>query len=137
LNNQGFAKKEFRAALGLVRLAESSMTATAYAYAGLFTVQSVALIPQILPSVLIGVPIGTLLIRRIEAETFRRVCMSFDAWVVAFGVSTLLRELHIVDSGAAFLVMAVVAAIDMWLLYQFFSTAEREHAMTVVQGSSP
>src|SRR6266511_4610157 len=37
LNNQGFAKKDFRAALGLVRLAESSMTAVAYAYAGLFT----------------------------------------------------------------------------------------------------
>src|SRR5262245_26750002 len=35
LNNQGFAKKDFRAALGVVRLAESSMTAVAYAYAGL------------------------------------------------------------------------------------------------------
>jgi uncharacterized membrane protein YfcA len=135
LNNQGFAKKDFRAALGLVRLAESSITALAYAYAGLFTVQSAALIPHILPSVLIGVPIGAFLIRRIEAETFRRVCMSFDAWVVAFGVSTLLRELHIVESGAAFLVMAVVAAIDMWLLYGFFSTAERRGAMAAVQGS--
>ncbi len=30
LNNQGLAKKEFRAALGFVRLAESSMTAVAY-----------------------------------------------------------------------------------------------------------
>src|SRR5688572_11446250 len=37
LNNQGFAKRDFRAALGVVRLAESSMTAVAYAYAGLFT----------------------------------------------------------------------------------------------------
>ena len=34
LNNQGFAKKEFRAALGVIRLAESSMTAVAYAYVG-------------------------------------------------------------------------------------------------------
>ena len=40
LNNQGLAKKEFRAALGVVRLAESSMTAVAYAYAGLFTATS-------------------------------------------------------------------------------------------------
>lgn len=102
LNNQGFAKKEFRAALGVVRLAESSMTACAYAYAGLFTARSIALLPQILPSVAIGVPIGAALIRRIEAETFRRICMSFDAWVVAFGTSTLLRELHLVDSAAAF-----------------------------------
>ena len=37
LNNQGLEKREFRAALGLVRLAESSMTAVAYAFAGLFT----------------------------------------------------------------------------------------------------
>src|SRR5687768_4014061 len=29
-NNQGLAKKEFRAALGLIRVAESSMTAIAY-----------------------------------------------------------------------------------------------------------
>ena len=40
LNNQGLAKRDFRAALGVVRLAESSMTAVAYAYAGLFTIQS-------------------------------------------------------------------------------------------------
>src|SRR5262249_12510081 len=86
LNNQGFAKKEFRAALGFVRLAESSMTAIAYLYAGLFLRPSFELLPWIVPSVAIGVPIGAFLIRRMRAETFRRICMSFDAWVVAFGV---------------------------------------------------
>ena len=49
LNNQGFAKKEFRAALGLVRLAESSLTAVAYVYAGLFLKPSFALLPWIVP----------------------------------------------------------------------------------------
>ena len=83
LNNQGFAKKEFRAALGFVRLAESSMTAIAYVYAGLFVQPSFALLPWIVPSVAIGVPIGAFIIRRMRAETFRRICMSFDAWVVA------------------------------------------------------
>jgi hypothetical protein len=34
LNNQGLAKREFRAALGFVRLAEATFTAIAYAYAG-------------------------------------------------------------------------------------------------------
>ena len=58
LSNQGLAKQEFRAALGLVRLAESTMTAVAYLYAGMFTAESFALIPQIVPSLLIGVPIG-------------------------------------------------------------------------------
>ena len=56
LNNQGFAKKEFRAALGVVRLAESSLTAIAYVYAGLFLKPSFALLPWIIPSVAIGVP---------------------------------------------------------------------------------
>src|SRR5262245_12618846 len=54
LNNQGLAKHEFRAALGFIRLAESTLTALAYAYAGLYSVESMALIPQILPSVAIG-----------------------------------------------------------------------------------
>src|SRR5712691_11272151 len=40
LSNQGFAKQEFRAALGLVRVSESPLTAVAYAYAGLFTRES-------------------------------------------------------------------------------------------------
>ena len=82
LSNQGLTKKDFRAALGFIRLAESSFTAIAYYYAGLYTVESFGLIPYILPSIAIGVPIGALLIQRIRAETFRRVCMSFDAWVV-------------------------------------------------------
>src|SRR6185295_16786729 len=63
LNNQGFAKKELRAALGFVRLAESSMTAVAYVSAGLFMRPSFALLPWIVPSVAIGVPIGALIIR--------------------------------------------------------------------------
>jgi uncharacterized protein len=121
LNNQGFSKQEFRAALGLIRLAESSVTAIAYMIAGLFTRSGLALIPQIVPSVLIGVPIGAVLIQHIRQDTFRRICMSFDTWVVAFGVSILLRDLYMIASGAAFLVMAVVIAIDGWLLVRFFS----------------
>src|SRR3970282_1858910 len=79
LNNQGLAKKDFRAALGFIRLAESSFTAVAYGYAGLYTAESMALIPYILPSIAIGVPIGGYLIQRIRPETFRRVFMSLDA----------------------------------------------------------
>ena len=122
LNNQGFAKKEFRAALGFIRLAESTFTAVAYWYVGLYTANSMRLVPQILPSVIVGVPVGVWLIRHVRAETFRRVCMSFDAWVVGFGISTLLRELNWVESGAAYLVLAAVGAIDGILLYRFFST---------------
>jgi uncharacterized membrane protein YfcA len=122
LNNQGLARREFRAALGFVRLAEASFTAIAYAYAGLFTAASLRLTPAILPSLLVGVPLGAWLIRRIHAETFRRICMSFDAWVVGFGISTLLRALRIVDGPGAFGVLAAVILIDLLLLYRFFST---------------
>jgi uncharacterized protein len=123
LNNQGLARKDFRAALGLVRLAESSMTAVAYAYVGLYSATSLALIPWIVPSILIGVPIGAFVIQRVRAETFRRICMSFDAWVVAFGLSRLLNELGLVQSRAAYLVLVGVGLLDIWLLYRFFSVS--------------
>ncbi len=126
LNNQGFAKKEFRAALGFVRLAESSLTAIAYMSAGLFTAGSIALIPQILPGVALGVPIGAFLIRHVRTETFRRVCMSFDAWIVAFGISTLLRDLRIVEGLSAYLVLLGIAIFDAWLLYRFFSGSQAD-----------
>lgn len=120
LNNQGFSKQEFRAALGFVRLAESTMTAVAYLATGLFIPESMALLPWIVPTVAIGVPLGTVAIRHMHAETFRRVSMSFDAWIVSFGVSVLLRQLHLIDGLAAFSVMAIVVVIDAWLLRRFF-----------------
>jgi uncharacterized protein len=130
LNNQGLAKREFRAALGFVRLAESTFTAVAYWYAGLYTRQSLALAPAILPSLLVGVPLGAWLIRRLNAETFRRICMSFDAWIVGFGLSTLLGSLHIVEGLAAYTVLVVVVITDALLLYRFFSGV-RSPAITI------
>ena len=46
--------------------------------------------------------------------------MSFDAWVVGFGISTLLRQLHVIETDAAFSVLAAVGVLDIWLLYRFF-----------------
>ncbi|HXD19520.1 MAG TPA: sulfite exporter TauE/SafE family protein [Vicinamibacterales bacterium] len=120
LSNQGLAKQEFRAALGVIRLAESTMTAVAYAWAGLYSGQSMALIPVILPSLAIGVPVGAKLIRHIRPETFRRICMSFDAWVVAFGLSGLIRTLGLGGNGVAYTEFLAVVAFDLWLLYRFF-----------------
>jgi len=122
LNNQGLDKREFRAALGFIRLAESSFTAIAYLSTGLITTQSNLLIPQILPSVLIGVPIGAALIRQMKVETFRRICMSFDAWIIGFGVSTVLHDTRLVEGGAAYLFLVGVIIVDAILLYRFFST---------------
>jgi uncharacterized membrane protein YfcA len=132
LNNQELSKHEFRAALGFVRFAESTLTAIAYFAAGFFVRDSLALIPPVLPSVALGVPIGTVLIRHVRAETFRRVCMSFDAWVVAFGISTLLRDLRLVTGGAAYIVVVAVLLIDGWLLARFFGAS---HASAVTRAA--
>ena len=128
LSNQGLAKQEFRAALGVIRLAESSMTAVAYAYAGLYSRESFALIPAIIPSLIIGVPMGAQLIRHIRPETFRRICMSFDAWVVAFGISGLIRTLHLGSATVSYAEFSAVVAFDLWLLYRFFFVYPRAAA---------
>src|SRR5215469_1484416 len=89
-NNQGLVKNEFRAGLALVRVAESSITAIVYYQLGLFIAESANVLLTFIPSVVIGIPLGAYLIRRLDAETFRRICMSFDAWVVGFGLSRVL-----------------------------------------------
>ena len=120
-NNQGYVKNDFRAALALVRLAESSMTAVAYLYVGMFTVESLGLVPLIVPSVLLGIPLGAYVIRHVRTETFRRLCMSFDAWIVGFGMSKVLAELQIMEGASSYSFLAVVGCIDLLLLYRFFT----------------
>jgi uncharacterized membrane protein YfcA len=33
-----------------------------------------------IPTVLAGIPLGAYFMRHVDSETFRRICMSFDAW---------------------------------------------------------
>jgi hypothetical protein len=47
--------------------------------------------------------------------------MSFDAWIVGFGLSALLKDLRLVESNLAYLVLVGVALLHAVLLYQFFS----------------
>ncbi|MEK7300260.1 MAG: sulfite exporter TauE/SafE family protein, partial [Nitrospirota bacterium] len=91
-NNQGYEKQDFRAALGVIRVAESTLTAIAYGIIGFYSVGSLEVMPFIVPSVLLGIPLGAFLIRWMDPETFRRLCMSFDALVVGFGLSRVLVE---------------------------------------------
>jgi len=136
LSNQGFTKQDFRAGLGLVRLAESTFTATAYYFAGMFARESVGLFPYILPSLVVGIPLGVRIIRRVRPETFRRLCMSFDAWVVGYGISTLLQQLHLVEGAAAFSVLTTVGLVDTWLLYRFFGYRRVEARATAPRASA-
>src|SRR5882757_3537048 len=120
-NNQGLVKNEFRAGLALVRVAESSVTALVYYQLGLFIAESQSILLIFIPSVLVGIPLGAYFMRHVDSETFRRICMSFDAWVVGFGLSRVLIELGLVASPWAYGVMAVTILIDVYLLYVFFT----------------
>jgi uncharacterized protein len=119
-NNQGLVKDEFRAGLALVRVVESSVTALFYYQLGLFVSESRSLLPVFAVGMLLGIPLGAYAIRRLDAETFRRICMSFDAWVVGFGLSRVLIELDLVLSPQAYGFMAATILIDLYLLYIFF-----------------
>jgi len=120
-NNQGLVKRDFRAGLAVIRVAESTLTAIVYWQLGMFTAQTLGLTETILLGVLIGIPLGAWAIRRIDAETFRRVCMSFDVWVVGFGLSKVLAELKLAQGAAAYSPMVAAILIDALLLYVFFS----------------
>jgi uncharacterized membrane protein YfcA len=120
-NNQGLVKDEFRAGLALVRVVESSVTALMYFQFGLFMVESQDILLAFIPGVLLGIPLGAWLFRGVDAETFRRICMSFDAWVVGFGLSRVLIELDLMASPWAYSVMLVTILIDAYMLYVFFA----------------
>jgi uncharacterized membrane protein YfcA len=97
LNNQGYVREEFRASLALIRIAESSLTAVAYLFLGLYT--------------------------------------SFDAWVVGFGFSRTLIDLGVLGDPVGYIILATAAAIDLVLLYQFFSL--RRYAMVAAASVTP
>jgi len=119
-NNQGYPKQDFRAALGIIRLAESSLTAIAYGFIGFYSAGSMEIIPYIVPSVIIGIPLGTYLIRLMDPETFRRICMAFDGMVVGFGLSRVLVELNLATPITTYCILSIVAFVNGYLLFRFF-----------------
>src|SRR5919206_350983 len=57
-NNQGYVRQDFRAGLGLVRIVESTLTAVAYYFLGLYSLESGQALWTIVPSVVVGIPLG-------------------------------------------------------------------------------
>ncbi len=129
-NNQGLTKDEFKVALAVVRSIESVCALIVYAYLGLLTRESAELLPWIAPGVLIGLPVGHALVHRVGVETFRRVCMSFDAYLVSFGLARTLADFGI-SPQIAYLFMVVTALIDTRLLIGYFREAARRAARAV------
>ncbi len=122
-NNQGLAKEDFKVSLAIVRSIESVCALIAYAYLGLLTRESASILPWIAPGVLIGFPLGHRLVARIGVETFRRVCMSFDAYLVAFGLARTLTAIGVAPV-LAYCVLVLTAIVDGRLLIAYFRPAD-------------
>lgn len=123
LNNQGYAKREFRAALGTIKIVAATLTFVVYARNDVITEGSLRLLWVMLPALIAGVPVGAWLIHRVPEETFRRVCMCFDAAIVAFGISALLRTLGLISGPLAFTPLALVLAYDATILTRYLRRA--------------
>jgi uncharacterized membrane protein YfcA len=119
-NNQGYAKQDFRAALGVIRVGEAALTGIAYYFIGLYSISSMEIIPYIVPSVLLGIPLGSYLIRWMDPETFRRICMAFDALVVTFGLSRVLIELNLATEFTTYSILTIMTMLNAYLLFRFF-----------------
>jgi uncharacterized membrane protein YfcA len=124
-NNQGVAKDDFKIALAIIRSIESVCALLAYAYLGLLTTESASILPWIVPGVLIGFPVGHLLVTRVGVETFRRICMSFDAYLVSFGLARTLNDAGVAPV-LAYQIMVVAGLIDAALLWSFFRKPSRQ-----------
>ena len=118
-NNQAMPRDEFKCALATVRGLLGGFAFVAYAGLGLVTHASASLVPLLLPGVLLGVPLGHALARKVDLVTFRRLCTSFDGYIVAFGVARTLVELG-VASALAYLRLVAVALLDAYLLRRHF-----------------
>ena len=135
LRNQGMSKNEFRCTIAQIRVAESSLTlATYFVFSTLFganliTLPSLSLLPILVIPVLIGIPVGTLLLRAVSPEFFRRFVMSVDAILVSYGLSRVLVSLKWASNEVAYLgfaaAVAVIAGLSWFSLRAVDQTSEQ------------
>ena len=146
LNNQGLKREEFKAAVAQVRITESYITCIAYYFLGLFGAKSVGwfgsvspiqLFEVIAPPVLIGLPLGMIIARHLNIETFRRICMSFDAWIVGFGLTRVLVTFFSVNINVANALYAGIVVLSLVILYRYLvrrTKSEYERVPISTQG---
>ncbi len=124
-NNQGLSKEEFRASLSLFRLVESSCTLLAYLALGIFTGPSLLVAGKLAPSVLFGLPLGYLALRRLAPEPFRRACMAVDALLVGFGLARTLIDRHLLSAPLAWAVFGAVVCLEAAIVTAFVTRRMR------------
>ena len=123
LSNQGYTKDHFRAALALFRTVESLITGLLYLSLGLFTAESLRISTTVAPSVLVGIPLGYLLLRRLPNETFRKLCLGADVLIVGFGLLRALARHSLLLAAAGGLAVSLLVAL-LWRRTRSLETAE-------------
>ncbi len=114
LRNQGMSKNEFRCTISQIRVAESSLTLATYlAFDSLFsaklvTLPALSLLPYLFVPVIIGVPLGTLLLTAVSPEFFRRFVMAVDGVFVSYGLTRVFVALKWVSSSTGYAIMGVM-----------------------------
>lgn len=137
--NQGLSKNEFRCTIAQVRVAESTLTLTTYLAlteflgANLVAAPSLSLLPYLFLPVLIGVPLGTVLLQSVSRDFFSRFVMGVDGLLVSYGLSRTLVVLKWINTNTSYLLMAVffatVAVFTAWAinkLPRFWASEEEE-----------
>jgi uncharacterized protein len=146
LNNQGLKRDEFKASVAQVRITESYTTCIIYYLLGFFGAKSVGvfgsvtpiqLFEIIAPPVLIGLPLGVLVARRIDIEAFRRICMNFNAWIVGYGLTRILVTFFKVGINWANALYVAIVAVALVILYRYFYSepSEKEPVVPLVSTS--
>ena len=124
LRNQGLSKNEFRCTIAQIRVAESTLTLGTYLAfdqflgAGLVKLPSLNLLPFLFLPVIVGVPLGTLLLRSVSPEFFRRFVMAVDGLVVSYGLSRVLVSLKWVSNAASeylLVILFLMIGVLAWL----------------------
>ncbi len=117
LRNQGFTKNEFRCTIAQIRVAESTLTLGTYLAfdqflgAGLVQLPSLTLLPFLFGAVLVGVPLGTLVLGSVSPEFFRRFVMAIDGMVVSYGLSRVLSSLKWLSNAASDYVLGALVLL--------------------------
>ena len=150
LRNQGMSKDQFRCAIAQIRVAESSLTLGTYFVfstffgANLITLPSLSLLPVLIVPVIIGIPLGTLLLKSVSPEFFRRFVMAVDALLVSYGLSRVAVNLKWFSNETAnFVFVFACACVGVLSWYELKSVATLppgpldNEAGTVPSGAGP
>ena len=123
LRNQGLSKSQFRCTIAQIRVAESTLTLGTYlAFDQLlgtkyYTAPALALLPALFIAVLVGVPLGTLLLRSVSPEFFRGVVMTLDGILVSYGLSQVLVTLKWIASLPSYYVFSTLLVVVLVLAW--------------------